>query len=412
MIARALRARHNIGLSRYAHRYFQTRYKRLEAFDDAKLRRIIDSSSMASSIMTNSKKSNPKDSCNQQNKDAQKETSKSEIHELNPIHTHCSRNRLLPQSVKSSSENVDSYTQRPLQALATAKASYGKLITAVVTDPQKSLTTLAIALNKITGYNTIEAHKVSVQRLESEVKDARAAVKLAKRQYSDAIEKRSALQREVNELLTRKSSWTPKDVERFTELYRNDHESQRNEISSKAQLENAERLFDSIQLKLGAKILTRYHEEQLWSDKIRKALTWGTWIIMGVNISLFVVATFLVEPWKRKRLVRAFQHEVLLQFGDYTEELHQLSAKVDKLDRTKLIPKTSAAEFGPQVQTLSTAGLTSWDSFRSYFGQFVNALKDPQTKFVISKSDLAVLSGFLVSCSCGLAALLTYTFVK
>jgi hypothetical protein len=54
----------------------------------------------------------------------------------------------------------------------------------------------------------------------------------------------------------------------------------------------------------------RYHEEQIWSDKIRRASTWGTFALMGINVLLFVVVQVGLEPWRRKRLVRGFEEKV------------------------------------------------------------------------------------------------------
>ena len=54
----------------------------------------------------------------------------------------------------------------------------------------------------------------------------------------------------------------------------------------------------------------RYHEEQIWSDKIRRASTWGTFALMGVNVVLFIVVQIGLEPWRRKRLVRGFEEKV------------------------------------------------------------------------------------------------------
>lgn len=54
----------------------------------------------------------------------------------------------------------------------------------------------------------------------------------------------------------------------------------------------------------------RYHEEQIWSDKIRRASTWGTFALMGVNVLLFVVVQVGLEPWRRKRLVKGFEEKV------------------------------------------------------------------------------------------------------
>ena len=77
-----------------------------------------------------------------------------------------------------------------------------------------------------------------------------------------------ALQREVNDLLTRKSSWLASDVARFTALVQEDHVNERKERDAKIEAareeERVERTLDSLM----KAILGRYHEEQIWSDKV------------------------------------------------------------------------------------------------------------------------------------------------
>ena len=38
--------------------------------------------------------------------------------------------------------------------------------------------------------------------------------------------------------------------------------------------------------------------------------TWGTWGLMGVNVLLFLIFQVLVEPWRRRRLVKGFEEKV------------------------------------------------------------------------------------------------------
>src|SRR5204863_5770980 len=117
-------------------------------------------------------------------------------------------------------------------------------------------------------------------------------------------------QREVNELLQRKHAWTPSDLERFTSLYRSDHANERAESNAQEALGVAEREAEEAAARLSNSILARYHEEQIWSDKIRRMSTWGTWGLMGVNVLLFFLFQVAVEPWRRKRLVRGFEEKV------------------------------------------------------------------------------------------------------
>ena len=114
----------------------------------------------------------------------------------------------------------------------------------------------------------------------------------------------------MNTLLQRKHEWTPVDLERFTALYRSDHANEQAEASARDALTRDEKESEGAAAKLNASILARYHEEQIWSDKIRRMSTWGTWGLMGVNVLLFVIFQIGVEPWRRKRLVKGFEEKV------------------------------------------------------------------------------------------------------
>lgn len=165
-------------------------------------------------------------------------------------------------------------------------------------------------LNTLTGYSGIESLKASIAAEESRLQAARDALVSARTAYSAAIKQRSTSQREVNELLQRKHIWSPADLERFTELYRSDHANELNENKSHETLVKAEKDAEEAGAKLSESILARYHEEQIWSDKIRRMSTWGTWGLMGVNVLLFLVFQVGVEPWRRRRLVKGFEEKV------------------------------------------------------------------------------------------------------
>ncbi len=128
--------------------------------------------------------------------------------------------------------------------------------------------------------------------------------------YEEAVQKRSDSQREVNSLLERKSTWTDTNVSRFTVLVRQDHALEQEESRAKAAVGQTE---DEVEREFSAlmrSILARYHEEQVWSDKIRSVSTYGQLAVLGVNVFVFVLAIVLVEPWKRRRLIQAFERKV------------------------------------------------------------------------------------------------------
>lgn len=94
-------------------------------------------------------------------------------------------------------------------------------------------------------------------------------------------------------------------------LYRNDHTNEVAETETQEALSRAEREAEEAAASLNKSILSRYHEEQVWSDKIRRMSTWGTWGLMGMNVLLFLVFQIAVEPWRRRRLVKGFEDKVV-----------------------------------------------------------------------------------------------------
>ena len=139
----------------------------------------------------------------------------------------------------------------------------------------------------------------------------REETRAAKEAYEQAVERRSASQRETNDLLQRKSSWTEDDVMNFTRLVRADHIHEQEEVRTKARYAELDAAADRQFAELMRTILARYHEEQVWSDKIRSASTYGSLAALGLNLLVFILAIVLVEPWKRRKLVQTFEQKVV-----------------------------------------------------------------------------------------------------
>lgn len=272
------------------------------------------------------------------------------------------------------------------------RSEFSKKLEIHMENLQETIFKATRALNDVTGYLGIEKLKKAVDQLEEELKSQKKAVKLSKLRYLEAIQKRSDSQKEINELLTRKHNWSPVDVERFTELYRNDHSNQQEEALAEQQLADAELAVDSVQNKLTQLILTRYHEEQIWSDKIRQALTWGTWIIMGVNVLLFAVATFLVEPWKRRRLVNAFDAQVQQKMDSFAEDIRSLTGASSKA-APEIPPNTKNPEGSFHV--ISFSGISSWAQFKAWIMANYTAIKSSPA-FSLNHQDFTIYSGIVL----------------
>jgi sensitive to high expression protein 9 len=159
-------------------------------------------------------------------------------------------------------------------------------------------------INDLTGYSAIEAIKLQNTQLEHDHAAAQRRLRAARHDYKSLTAHRAATQREVTTLLTRKDMWNPADLERFTTLYRLDHELETQVAAAAEELTEAETDEGRLSGALNAGILRRYHEEQIWSDRIRRQSTWGTWGLMGVNVVLFLVLQFVAEPWRRRRLMK------------------------------------------------------------------------------------------------------------
>jgi sensitive to high expression protein 9 len=124
------------------------------------------------------------------------------------------------------------------------------------------------------------------------------------------VQTRATSQRDLTDLLQRKSTWSSEDVSRFTSLVHQDHLNTLAESSSKTASQTADETLEREFGALTQVILERYHEEQVWSDKIRSASTYGSMMVLGVNVFVFLSAIVIVEPWKRKKLAEALGRQV------------------------------------------------------------------------------------------------------
>ncbi|BGP49527.1 sensitivity to high expression protein she9 [Rhodotorula kratochvilovae] len=158
-------------------------------------------------------------------------------------------------------------------------------------------------INQATGYEEIERLRNGVGGKERALMEAREKALLLKQAYTERVKLRADSQREVNDLLQRKSTWTGPDVLRFTELVQQEHENEREEVKAKEAMDAGEEAVEKGFSDLMQAILERYHEEQVWSDKIRSMSTYGSLAITSLNVLLFIITLLLIEPWRRRRLV-------------------------------------------------------------------------------------------------------------
>eukprot|EP00798_Chlamydomonas_sp_ICE-L_P010115 gene10115-8016_t len=133
--------------------------------------------------------------------------------------------------------------------------------------------------------------------------------------YDEKLKAQGTLQRDMNSLLQRKSSWTETDVTNFTNMYRSEHALDAAVAAARENLEVVSDAKEGAQADLMRAIRERYAEEQMWSDKIRQASTWWTWVMMGVQGMSFLALYSILEP-RKARLLRGHVQRVVKENGE------------------------------------------------------------------------------------------------
>ncbi|KAK3116824.1 sensitivity to high expression protein she9 [Teratosphaeriaceae sp. CCFEE 6253] len=161
-------------------------------------------------------------------------------------------------------------------------------------------------INAYTGtdYSGIETLRKEITTQEQAVKDQHAEADKAKTVHREAYIKQASAQKEIVSLLERKSSWGPTDLERYMSLVRSEHVNDQTVQVAKDDLAAAERELEGARSLLERLERKQYHEEQIWSDTIRRNSTWLTFGLMGVNIVLLLANILIFEPYRRRKIVR------------------------------------------------------------------------------------------------------------
>ncbi|CAD6914448.1 unnamed protein product [Tilletia controversa] len=178
-------------------------------------------------------------------------------------------------------------------------------------EAERRLNDLGAKWSRFSGYDSIEELKRAVLELEIRLNKARSNLDESKRAYVDSVGLRSNSQRQINDLLSRKSSWSENDLSQYTTLLRSEHSQNRSETDSQARYEQAEQELQSAFDELVRAVMRRYHEEQIWSDKVRNASSYASIIVAGLNILIFTIAIIFVEPYKRRKLAETFEKRLL-----------------------------------------------------------------------------------------------------
>jgi sensitive to high expression protein 9 len=96
-------------------------------------------------------------------------------------------------------------------------------------------------------------------------------------------------------------------------LIRSEHVNDQAIRLAKDNVISAEAALEEARTQLEKRERAQYHEEQIWSDTIRRNSTWVTFGLMGVNIFLLLLSLAILEPWRRRRMVREIKSALQAQ---------------------------------------------------------------------------------------------------
>jgi len=215
---------------------------------------------------------------------------------------------------------------------------------------------LAVVTQKVntytgTDYSGVEALRREIQEQEKLVKARRAAIDTAKQALDTAHGGQASAQKEVVALLERKHSWSATDLERYMSLIRSEHINDQAIRQAKDRVISAEAALEEARTQLEKRERAQYHEEQIWSDTIRRNSTWVTFVLMGVNIFLLLLSLAILEPWRRRRMVREIKGALEAQKAAIPTTLaatapglvsNELAAIEEEIDRVAEEPDSPA----------------------------------------------------------------------
>ncbi|KAF9694677.1 hypothetical protein EKO04_007412 [Ascochyta lentis] len=210
----------------------------------------------------------------------------------------------------SKQDVIDNVTRVPDEQLPShqerQRSNFEKRFSAFMDDVLPKIAVVTQKVNTYTGtdYSGVEALRREIQEQEKLVKARRVAIDSTKEALDAALEQQAASQKEVVALLERKHSWSSSDLERYMSLIRSEHINDKAVREAKEAVDAAENALEEARSYLEKRERAQYHEEQIWSDTIRRNSTWVTFGLMGVNIFLLLLSLLILEPWRRRRMVR------------------------------------------------------------------------------------------------------------
>lgn len=148
---------------------------------------------------------------------------------------------------------------------------------------KQQLESLGKRWNAYSGYEEVLEAKAQVLEAEVELKQLRDEQSILRKEYMKAVSRRAGSQQTVNKLLQRREDWSDADLHSYMELIKSEHVEARGEREATERYESIGHRVNAAWDDVVRKTLERYHEEQIWSDRVRAGSTYGSMLIAGLN---------------------------------------------------------------------------------------------------------------------------------
>lgn len=205
-----------------------------------------------------------------------------------------------------------------------------KIIDENITYCYSTIGKLSLILNDITGYAIINTLKEKITDLESKISNVTKSYKSTKNDYTNLIDERNSNSKRINELLIRKNNWSNEDLQRFTDLYTNEHKLDQKVVQLTNTVKQLEDDLENLQDLLIKEISKKNNEEYLWNIKMRILSSWVTVGLMILNILILIFTHWILEPLKIKRTLNEFDNQF-----EFDEKLKQLEYQIQNLNQNK-----------------------------------------------------------------------------
>ena len=183
--------------------------------------------------------------------------------------------------------------------------------------------------NEKSGWTQVEHLKNAITSLEDGLRAQQDAFKHVRAELDEANSTHRTVQNEISTLAAAKHSWTDVQFKQYQDLLQQERALQQKLVQLQHRSRNAEDGVDLALRDLMEGLRKRFHEEQLWTDRIRQLSMWSTIGILFAN-SLIFLFTYALRS-REKAIITANLAAIRDDMQRHQESLAGLLASQERL---------------------------------------------------------------------------------